>query len=200
MVERIKVSVQVSTRSTFFYGFLTNLDTDERAALGHKDFNAANAVTDGIIFGANSPKPARMKKVRASGRSANSFVDATKIATAKTAGWKLLKRPKARSARPSALSKPVYVEIPIGAISVKYAWRMPTDLYTAITAPTLASLGIKDAATETDNFDLVWGVNNPKPPRAYKLNSDPSLSTFCNPDATIPAGWALLGGEEDSSV
>lgn len=197
MTQRTKVYVTPSTRSTFLYGFLTSLDDAERQALGHTVLTGQNS--SGVVFGANSPKPARMKKTRDSGRSANSFVSAGSIASARTAGWKLIKRPTARRSRATALSKPVYVELSIGSIKVKYAWRMPTDLYTSVGTDRTA-LGITDASTETDAFDLVWGVNSPKPPRAYKVNGDSTLATFCDPNATLPTGWSLVGGETDTSV
>jgi len=29
---------------------------------------------------------------------------------------------------------------------------------------------------------------------------DSTLATFCDPDATLPTGWSLVGGETDTSV
>lgn len=192
MAERTRVSVEVSTRSTFLYGFATSLDATDRTALGH----TAIGNGDGVVFGANSPKPARVRKLRDTGRSVSSYISANIRNTGIPTGWKLTKRAKARVSRGGRLSKAVYVEISVGTTNVKYAWNMPNSLYTALGADR-GTLGINDASNETDPYDLVWGCT-PKPPRAYKVGTDGSvLSTFADPDATLPTGWAFSGGEEE---
>ncbi|MCU0525164.1 MAG: hypothetical protein MUF72_10095 [Elainella sp. Prado103] len=193
-----RVSVKASARSNFSYGFITQVDSDERTQLGHTPI--VGALAAGVMFGVNSPKPARAFKVRATGRTVSSFVDAGSRTSALAAGWRISKRAKARGKGSGAFSKPVYVLFEtgsgVGAVNIKYAWNMPLDTYTAIgTART--GLGIRDIATTDDNFDLVFG-GYPKPTKAYKRNADgTTISTFAGSDAELPAGWALVGGEEE---
>lgn len=195
MANRTLVSVKPASRSNFRYGFYTTTDGAEQTALGQ--VVVVGGLASGVVFGANSPKPARMRKLRDSGRSANSYVDSANRTTAAQAGWKLTKKARARGVRASALSKPVYIKLKVGtgqtAVTIQYAWMMPTETYTAISAD-MAALGIKDVSATEDRFDLVFG-SSPKPPRAFKKAT--GLSTFCDPDATIPAGWSLTGGETE---
>ncbi len=191
MAERTRVSVKVSSRATFLYGFATSLDTGDQTALGH----TAIGTGSGVVFGANSPKPARVRKLRDSGRSVSSYISSTVRNQGIPTGWKLVKRAKARASRGGRLSKAVYVSLDVGSISIKYAWNIPNTVYDAIGADRTA-LGITDASTETDGFDLVWGCT-PKPPKAYKVTATGTVSTFACPDATLPAGWAFAGGEQE---
>ncbi|NJR63778.1 MAG: hypothetical protein HC769_36445 [Cyanobacteria bacterium CRU_2_1] len=191
MASRTKVYVKPSSRSNFLYGFSTSLDTGDQSVLGQI---VVSTGTSGVVFGANSPKPARMRKTRDTGRSNSSYVDAGSRSTASTAGWRLVKRARARGAG-GRLSKTVYVKMAIGGLNVQYAWNMPLELYNAL-ASERAALGIKDVSSTEDRFDLVFGCN-PKPPRAYKQSGDRIMSTFVDPDASLPAGWGIVGGEEE---
>lgn len=195
MASGTKVSVQVSTRANFKYGFTTQADTTDQNVLGHTPITGALAA--GVMFGVNSPKPAVMKKIKSDGRSVSSFVDAGSRTSAATAGWTTVKRAKARRSTGGRFTKLVYVKFPVGptasAVQVQYAWRMPTTLYTALAADR-AALGIKDVTATEDAFDLVFGSTQ-KPPKGYKYTATGILSTFVDPDATLPAGWALAGGE-----
>ncbi|HEY9663804.1 MAG TPA: hypothetical protein V6C65_35600 [Allocoleopsis sp.] len=191
MANRVPVYVKVSTRATWLYGFSTSLDANDRTALGHVDYGA-NAT--GVVFGVNSPKPARMKKTKESGETVSSFVHQANRSTALTAGWKLIKRARARVSRATARSVPVYVEVAVGSITVKYAWNMKKTLYDAISSDR-PTLGIKDVATERDPFDLVWGANL-EPPRA--INATSKRSTFYSTTVTtLPNGWTGSGGEQE---
>lgn len=193
-----RVSVKASTRSNFSYGFITRLDTDDQTALGHVP--VAGALAAGVVFGANSPKPARMAKTKASGRTNSGFVDAASRATATAAGWKLTKRARAKGRGGGAFSKTVYVLFETGtgagAVNIKYAWNMPLTLYNAIVGADRTALGITDVAAADDAFDLVFGAY-PKPSRAYKKGADSIISTFVKSDATLPTGWSFVGGEEE---
>jgi len=152
------------------------------------------------MFGVNAPKPARMLKVRSTGRSISSFVDAASRNSAKDAGWKETQRARARNPRVTSFSRPVYVLMETGSgtgtVNVKYAWNMPLATYTAIGADRTA-LGIKDITATEDNFDLVFG-GYPKPLKAFKRNADgTTTSSFAGSDAILPDGWGLSGGEEE---
>jgi len=197
MASGTKVSVQVSSRSNFKYGFITRADSTTQTALGHDVITGA--LSAGVMFGVNSPKPAVMKKIKSDGRSESSFVDQASRSSAAAAGWTLVKRAKARRASGGRFTKLVYVKFPVGsgttAVNVQYAWRMPLTLYTELAADRVA-LGIKDVSATEDAFDLVYGSTQ-KPPRGYKQTATGVLSTFVDPDATLPAGWALSGGEQE---
>ena len=193
-----RVSVQASIRSQFKYGFITQADSEEQTALGHVPI--VGALAAGVMFGVNAPKPARMLKVRSTGRSISSFVDAESRNSAKNAGWKEIRRARARKPRVTSFSRPVYVLMETGSgtgtVNVKYAWNMPLATYTAIGADRTA-LGIKDITATEDNFDLVFG-GSPKPLKAFKRNTDgTTTSSFAGSDAILPDGWGLSGGEEE---
>lgn len=197
MASGTKVAVQVSSRANFKYGFITRADTTTQTALGHDVITGA--LSAGVMFGVNSPKPAVMKKIKADGRSESSFVDYASRASAATAGWTTVHRAKARRSSGGRFTKLVYVKFKVGptatAVSVQYAWRMPTTLYTALAADRVA-LGIKDVSSTEDAFDLVYGSTQ-KPPRGYKQTATGILSTFVDPDSVLPAGWSLSGGEQE---
>lgn len=197
MAERVRVSVTPSTRSNFKYGFLSGADAGDRTALGQDPVTGALAA--GVVFGANSPKPAVMRKIKADGRSTSSYVDAGSRTTAAAAGWKLVRPAKARRGSGGRFTNLVYVRFKVGAgatgVNVQYAWRMPTTTYTAVGADR-TPLGIKDVSATEDVFDLVYG-SSIKPPKASKRTATGIISTFVDPDATLPAGWTLSGGEEE---
>jgi hypothetical protein len=194
MADRTKVGVQPISGSAFLYGFYTTADATERTALGHT-LHAGNTAS-AFLFGVNYPKPARLTRTRASGRSISSFCDVDQIATARAAGWKLIRPGRYKQGADTALSKAVFVEFKVNGIAIDYAWRMPTDTHTAIGDADRTSLGIKTAVglTAANTRKLVWGCNNPKPPRAIKKTASGMISTFYNPDNTLPTGWSSNSG------
>lgn len=198
MADGTRVSVKASTRSNFNYGFVTTVDADDQTALGHVPVSGALAA--GVMFGLNSPKPARMTKVKSSGKSNSSYVDADNRTSAGSAGWKLTRRARAKGRGGGAFSKTVYVDFKsgsgAGAVTVKYAWNMPLTLYNALSSADRSGLGITDVLSSTDAFDLAFG-GYPKPTRAVKKSATGILSTFAATDATLPTGWSLVGGEEE---
>jgi hypothetical protein len=197
MATRTRVSVTPSTRSNFKYGFLSGADAGDQSTLGQNP--VVGALAAGVMFGVNSPKPAVMRKIKATGHSVSSFVDAGSKTTAAAADWKIVKPAKARRGSGGRFTKLVYIKFKVGAgtsgVNVQYAWRMPITTYTAVGAD-LAALGIKDVSPTEDAFDLVYGSST-KPPKASKLTTTGVVSTFVDPDATLPAGWTLRGGEID---
>lgn len=176
--------------ATVKYGFLTNVDSAAQTALGHTA--VTGAYPTGLVIGANSPKPPRAKKITATGIE-SSFVDTTKITTAKAAGWKI-SAGKVRTGASSAKSKTVKVTFE----SNELAWKMPNYLYSKISGD-LAGLGILDAAS-TD-LDLVFGVRYPKLPRVAKIDATTGnrYTTFCDPEAldNLPEGWTTVRASQD---
>jgi hypothetical protein len=178
--DKRKVHVQPFQGSNIRYGFATNVDQAESTQLGHTPLTTR---PQGYIFGANSPKPARASRRRATG-TVSSFISASAIATARQQGWRVGKA-KLRRGGSTAKSSVVYVTIQ----GVKYAWSLPNDTATAI--GNLQSLGIRQA-TAADT-DLVFGASDPKPPQAYRTigtgTDVDTISTFYDPTVTLPQGW-----------
>lgn len=194
MATRTKVGVQAVLGATYLNAFYTTADADERTALGHVTFAGNTAAA--FIYGVNSPRPARVKKTRASGRSVSSYADVDELAAAITAGWKLVSPARYRRATNSSLSKAVYLTYTVNGMSIDYAWRMPTETFTALGAD-FGNLGLKDAAAATLVIQkkLLWGGNDNKPPKAIKKNADGTIvSTFFDPSVMLPAGWSTSSG------
>lgn len=172
------------------YGFqASRRSRQHRGTLGHTAFTGQ----EGVIFGANSPKPNRASLVDDSGASISSFIDPSKEEGAKKAGWTVTRSSKIRGVGESPRTVAVFVEMPGGW---NYAWRMgKTDFgdYAAI-------LGIQKATGGTNN--LVWGAQTPKPPKASKRFGRSIRSTFVTPkrsviDKAVGQGWAIAGLDYD---
>ena len=194
------VAVKPISTANFLYGFHTNTTASDRTDLGQIDAQPGGAYIDGLVLGANSPKPARAKKYRTGGGYKSSFCDVTKINDARAAGWKIIDRPSFRLGANGPNSKCVYIRIATldagGAATseIKYAWMMPNYLYTKITSSDLAALGIRDGVGEKD---LVFGARHPDPPQAVyvAIGADGSIgtrTTFVDPDnlSSLPTGWS----------
>lgn len=175
------------TGSTVNYGFATNIDSTDSTEAGHQDVSAATGI---VIFGANSPKPARGKKLATSTvpHAVTTFIDADKVATP-SSGWIVIARAKFRGIGSGSFSKAVYVTFN----GYKYAWNMAKRLYDKIGSTDLTAMGIQDC--DPKNYkDYLWGSNSLKPPRASNTTASTSgvdvLSTFYDPDKTLPSGWS----------
>jgi hypothetical protein len=186
------------------YVFETNVDKDERNALGHVAV-VAGASTIGAFLGANSPKPRRARRLTSTGWN-SSFCAEASVAALKAGGWQVGAKPKKRAVITSAAARSITVYVAIGGI--KYAWNMPRETYNKITAATATDLGIK-VATEADTETLVWGSTKPKPARVQTIltgglgpvapggpviDGQDVLTTFCSVAAenTLPAGWKVI--------
>lgn len=192
------------------YGFRTTDDDAINAILGHAvALDATGLPVNGVIFGANSPKPPRASKKRISGETDTSFVGSDAIAGARAAGWKIIPGSIAVP-RTTKLSVPVYVPVRTGVgdagIAYNYAWRMPRYQHNIIGGE-LEILGI--GLVTQDNFDEMWfGVNRPKPKRASRdLDGNSTITTFIAtarednvgtpPGATEgETGWYLSGSKK----
>lgn len=177
--------------SNILYGFKTNVEAKIGTEAGHKI--VTTTVPEGLVIGANAPKPARGTKTRLLGRNietVSTFIDASRRNNLPS-GWSL-GRPKVRRGRQTLKTVIVYVTIR----GIKYAWNLPKDTYSRIKSQ-MAPLGIK-LATSSDK-DLVYGASYPKPPRAGTTlisggGGIDHISTFVDPSKidSLPAGWSPL--------
>ncbi|BFM38904.1 hypothetical protein [Synechocystis sp. LKSZ1] len=186
--ERVKVYVTLNDKK---YGFLTQQEghNTHKAALGH----TAYAGAAGVFFGCNSPKPPRAT-YDGSENTFSSFCSTNKVsALKKTAGWTVNDKTGRRGVKTSGRTRTVYVDMPGGW---KYAWNLPTSELDII-----GTLGIVQASG-ADAADLVWGVQDPKPPRASRKTAAGTQSTFAKPqasvlDAAAAAGFTISGVDYD---
>lgn len=150
--DRSPVVVTPYNGSTVNYGFLTNIDGGDQAALGHQ---ALSAAVGPVVFGARRPKPARMTRERTTG-STSSFVDWQSYDAAIAAGWKRTKGALyGPPPRESNLSIRVVAEVAIG---VAIAWDMKKTQYNRIQGD-LAGLGV-EVGTVANLRNAVIGVNS----------------------------------------
>lgn len=182
------VSVVPFNGSSIRYGFLTNIDAGDGSTLGHVDANDRNQ--QGLVFGANSPKPARASRKRATGTT-SSFIDWNAITAARQAGWST---GKASIRRGGTTAKTRVVAVTFRGIT--YAWNMPNDTFANIGAGDLQTLGVR--VTDANDTDLVFGVDSPKPPKAVFDAGENVYSTFYDPtNGTLPEGWASASNSQD---
>lgn len=177
---------------TLRYGYRTRhaLFTSLKSDLGITESGA----NTGILYGINNPDPYRATKINTTGgySTESSWAsDAEAIKLLSDDNYNVTP-PKSGSRGISSAKnfKTVYVEIPgEGGTTIKYAWNMAKDLFDAASVP----LGIS-AVTANDIPNLVWGVNDPKPPRASKRINGRIRETFMSAKlSTIgkaqEAGW-----------
>lgn len=176
------------TGSTIKYGFATNIDSTDGTEAGQEVVTSTSGI---VIFGADSPKPARGKKLATATlpHAVTTFISPDKVTTP-SSGWITIARPKIKGIGGGTLSKAVYVLFN----GYKYAWYMAKRLYDKIGTTTLTALGIKDC-DPGDYRDYLWGSNSLKPPRASSMTAGTSgvdqLQTFYDPDKTLPSGWSV---------
>ena len=186
--DRRPVSVVPFNGSGIRYGFLTNIDAGDGSALGHAD--AANRDQQGLVFGANSPKPARATRKRAAGTT-SSFIDWNSVAAARQSGWSVGKGSLRRGGQ-----TPKTRVVAVTFQGITYAWNMPLDTYNNIGAGDRQTLGIRD--TQTGDTDLGFGADSPKPPKAIFDAGENSYSTYYDPtNGSLPEGWAGASNSQD---
>lgn len=186
--DRRPVSVVPFNGSTIRYGFLTNIDPGDGTILGHQDANDSSQ--QGLVFGANAPKPARASRKRATGTS-SSFIDWNAIAAARTQGWSVGKA-SIRRGGTTARGRVVAVTFQ----GVTYAWNMPLDTYNNIGAADRSALGVRD--TDPNDTDLVFGARSPKPPKAIFDAGEDTYTTFYDPTGgNLPDGWSGVSNSQD---
>jgi hypothetical protein len=175
--ERIKVFVKIG--QNLKYGFRTQKTGSNQhgTLLGHEAYDGDL----GVFFGADSPKP--NKAVYTGTNTFSSFIASNKIkAIKKLPDWEVLAaKSRQRGLQTGAgKTKTVCIDMPGGW---SYAWNI-----SSAEANLGTSLGFTVPTTSTV---LVWGVNDPKPPRATKQTADGTVSTFIEPkQSTIDAAKA----------
>ena len=139
--------------STISYGFQTNIDSGDGAALGHKQL--AGAVTP-VVFGASRPKPARLFRAKATG-STSSFVDWQNYDSLIASGnWKKAKGcVYPPTGRVSQRSIRLVAEV---APQLSVAWDMKSTQFNKITGD-LGQLGI-EILNNNNGKNAVMGPNN----------------------------------------
>lgn len=194
--------VTVTLAAGVIYAFETNVDTEERANLGH--VAVTGAYPAGSFIGANSPKPRRARRLSATGWNSSFVAEVPATITAlKAAGWQVSRPPKKRAIIPITMVSARVVTVFVTIAGIKYAWNMPRETYTKITPAILTLLGV-DTATQADQATLVWGSSIPKPARAQfiltaggtgtPIDGQDILSTFVTPsiEDSLPAGWKVV--------
>lgn len=190
---RTEVYVTPFAGSQIKYGFLTNVKEASQTALGHVKVNRSQ-LPEGLVFGANAPKPGRASKFTATGNE-SSFYDIKQAEALRAAGWRM-SFPTIRRGKVGRRSVCVYVTLG----SINYAWMLNNETKASI-GKDLDALGIK--LGKADDRDLVWGARFPKPPKGYKTGADNrTISTFIDPSKVDnpPAGWSSSGREEVQGV
>jgi hypothetical protein len=212
--ERRLVAVQMQLIPGLLYGFRTDVATTTSTALGHVDALANGVSKAGVVFGINSPKPPRAKKLFATGnkRYEESYIDHSKIATARADDW-VISPGKIASMRNTSFSKVVSVDYKlIDAVAasegveaspvrtMKYAWRMPQYQYAKLLSSDKTALGIEDFdPSKRGEYIMGAAKNSARPQRATKtFTADGTLirvSTFVayNKADSLTGGWALVG-------
>ena len=184
------------TPPTVKYGFYTNIPTPNRTQLGQTLVSTTDFgdPPTGLVLGCSFPKPFRASK-REDNRFTSSYVDKSKITSAKVAGYRIAKA-KARTKIILAGDEKFVVSVYVPIRGIKYGWNIPKVTETNVGS--LSSLGIVNA-TAADRDDLCFGTNFPKPPRAQKVTGTTAenlktITTFYSPTVTTATGWELLGG------
>lgn len=191
--DRRKVSVSVGQEYVARYGFQTSISEADGSALGQEAVTAATATP--VFFGASRPKPARARKVSATG-SVSSFLGAN-VNFAGLTNWVLVKAAKLGPApRDTAKSTLHYVEIQ----GAKYAWYAPKYNTTKIPGDLKNVVGPTDRCFLGVNY--MEGINDidggrlTKPPRICSETVGEGgvdlISTFTSwpIPGTLPEGWA----------
>lgn len=189
----------------WLYGFRTNTSSSEATELGQIPATVNGKYITGLVIGANSPRPATMRKDSNTGGTDSSKVSFDAIDTARVAGWSLVSLPTTKRAIHTKDGKKAFVDLraldeqgnPTGPV-IKYLWNLPLFLYNLISAD-LPALGIELASPNDEN--LVIAPSFPRPPQARRItiNADGSKrvnTTFCDPKKldNLPAGWTAVSG------
>lgn len=212
--ERREVAVTMQLIPGLLYAFRTDVSSATSTALGHVDAVSGSGYKAGVVFGINSPKPPRAKKLFATGnkRYEESYIDPAKITSARADSWEI--RPgKIATLRNTNFSKVVSVDYKIidavaasegveasGAKTMKYAWRMPQYQYAKLVGKDKTALGIEDF-DQSKRGEYIMGAakGSARPFRASKTiladGKSIKITTFVasNKADNLTEGWALVG-------
>lgn len=212
--ERRLVAVPMQLIPGLLYAFRTDVASATSTALGHVDAVSGSGYKAGVVFGINSPKPPRARKLFATGNKRNeeSYIAHDKIATARADGWDI-KPGKIATLRNTSFSKVVSVDYKlIDAVAasegveasptrtMKYAWRMPQYQYAKLLGADKTALSIEDF-DQSKRGEYIMGADkgSARPFRASKrVTADGQvikITTFVayNKADNLTNGWALEG-------
>ncbi|WP_024547128.1 hypothetical protein [Picosynechococcus sp. NKBG15041c] len=178
------------------YVFNSKLKDSLKTEFGQTDITAQFNV-QGAVLTPRRPKPARASKRLIDGFE-GSYCSSDKVRTLKADGWSIT-RAKIGTFNQTDLSRVLYVNIN----GVKYAWRRPRNLGGEVD---LQALGVE---TATDQTDLVFGADFPKPAQAVRdITGQGSYRSFVDnsrvdgatlDNGAVSAGWKLVRPQEISS-
>lgn len=170
---------------------------DLTTQLGHLTAVAAAAIAGGLmVFGANSPKPARATKKIAgaptsSAASVSTYCSYNTRAAATGAGWRVGKQKsvRLRAAVAGRRSQTAVAELSNG---LQYAFPMNIDDFTLVGS----TLGLQAASqvSTTEAKKLATGMTGTRPGRASLEDSGGILRTFFSTsarDAAVAAGFSI---------
>lgn len=213
---RREVAVPMLLIPGLLFAFRTDVDGTTSTKLGHTPALVGSGYKPGVVFGINSPKPPRARKMFATGNkhSEESYIAHTQIDAARADGWEI--RPgKILSLRNTKFSKVVSVDFKIidaveasegveasTAKTMKYAWRMPQYQYAKLLTGDKTALGIEDF-DPTKRGEYIIGANSVRPRRAFKTITaggvTARVSTFAAwnkaddlDGSDAKAGWSVL--------
>jgi hypothetical protein len=181
------------------YAFRTSKTVSEgdSTVLGHQALTGADTIAN-LIFKAQTPKPARASRRRATGYT-SSFVSATATVSAANAGWQITpSRRDGGRRRITQFTVVVYVTLN----GIKYGWNIRKSLFQKIKG-SLTALGVQVA---TPQDDIVFGASFPKPPKvtiSVPQGADIlTSSSFYDPsrEESLSANFATTKGRHDSKA
>ena len=179
--------------TTLKYVFDSKLKDSLKSEFGQTDVTAQFNVTNAVLS-PNKPKPARASKRLVDGYE-GSFCSSDKVKELKADGYTIT-RAKLATFNQTNLSRVLYVTLN----GVKYAWRRPRNTGGQVD---LNAIGAEDA---TDQTDLVFGADFPKPTQAVlEIAGQGTYRSFVDNTkvdggtldaAASSAGWALISPQE----
>ena len=179
--------------TTLKYVFDSKLKDSLKSEFGQTDVTAQFNVTNAVLS-PNKPKPARASKRLVDGYE-GSFCSSDKVKALKADGFTIT-RAKLATFNQTNLSRVLYVTLN----GVKYAWRRPRNTGGQVD---LNAIGAEDA---TDQTDLVFGADFPKPAQAVlEIPGQGTYRSFVDNTkvdggtldaAASSAGWALISPQE----
>lgn len=175
---------------------LTGVSSADITALGHKDAAAVGAITGAIaILGANSPKPARFKKVVNRNPSASqqgsvsTFCDADSFATALSAGWKLTKSVRTPKISNNGRTVTVGAKCTDGGI-----YLFPMNATRAAEVAGELGLILPSSLSTSERQKAFTGTSYPRPYKVSLPGANGDKSTFASSDtidSATSAGWNI---------
>lgn len=198
--------IKVFSDGNLYYGFNTKDFSDnagvsdaDTSILGHLQVGSvpASAIR---VFGANSPKPPRMKKVInanptvAQIESISTFVAPDSVAAAEQQGWKIVKRPLNVSFSYGERSVTALAELSNGGL---YAFPQNRATHDAVAS----ELGLinKTELSSAERKKAFTGTSRPRPAEVRKKGTNSGrLKSFCSTSSVntaLDGEWELLKDE-----